>query len=137
MARWRPLGIVLSVVGLVDAVYLLSESLFASIPLYCPSTGTFSCALVTSSSYSKFAGVPVALLGVLFFAGVMVVMLLNNPTLNYLLMPAWVIGVIFVGYLVSAEVFALHAICLYCTLDHVLALALGLPAVKMALGEEG
>ncbi len=136
MARWRLFGLVVSAVGLVDAIYLLSDSLFPSVQLYCPTSGAINCALVTSSSYSRFAGIPVALLGVLFFAGMLVVMWLNNPTLNYVLMPMWMIGVIFVGYLVYAEVFALDAICLYCTLDHILALLLGVPAIKLTLGDE-
>ena len=125
-----------SAVALVDAAYLLAESLDASVPLYCPSSGAFNCGLVTSCVYSRFAGVPVALLGALFFVAMLAVFAVDNPSLNYVLMPAWAIGVIFVGYLVYAEVFALHAICLYCTIDHVFALLLGVPAVKLTFGDD-
>ena len=135
MASWRLFGIAVSAVALVDAIYLLIESLDASFPLYCPSSGAINCALVTSSAYSRFAGIPVALLGVLFFVAMLILMWVNNPSLNYLLVPLWAIGAIFVGYLVYAEVFALHTICLYCTFDHIAAVLLVVPAVKLALDE--
>ena len=136
MRRWRLIGSVLTAIGLVDALYLFVNSLFPNIPLACPSSGVINCAAVTSSSFSKFAGLSVAGLGFAFFVVMLAIFLVGNETLNYLLLPLWAVGAIFVGYLVYAELFVLGEICMYCTVDHVIALVLVLPAIKVALGEE-
>lgn len=136
MKRWRAAGLALSAIGVVDALYLFVDSLYPSIPLACPSSGFINCAAVTSSSFSKFAGVPVSGLGLAFFVVMLALFFMNNETLNYLLLPLWAVGIIFVGYLVYAEVFVLGEICLFCTIDHIVALVLVLPVVKLALGEE-
>lgn len=134
MKRWRLTGISLSIIGAVVALYLLAESLYPTIPLYCPRSGVIDCGAVTSSSFSKFAGIPVAGFGLVFFLVMLSLMFVDNPTLDYLLLPLWAAGVAFVGYLVYAEIFVLGAICLYCTVDHIVAVLLVLPAVKLALG---
>ncbi len=133
---WRKVGVGLAGVGLVDGVYLLSESLDSKIPIYCPSKGVIDCGPLLSSSYSKIGGVPVALLGTLFFASMLAIFLLNNETLNYLLLPLWASGVAFAAYLIFIEVFVVHAICPYCTVAHVIAVLLGAPAIKVVLSEE-
>lgn len=137
MNRWRAAGLALGVAGLVDAAYLTSESLNPSIPLYCPSSGLINCGTVTSSVYSHMAGIPVAVLGLAWFAVALAIVGLNKPSLNYLLLPLWAAGVAFAGYLIFAEVFLLHAICPYCTFAHIVAILMGLPFAKMVLGEEG
>jgi uncharacterized membrane protein len=88
-----------------------------------------NCQKVTTSAESSVFGIPVALLGLLFFA-VMV------PACTG---PAWrqghpaivwgralfaLAGVGFVCYLVYAELFVLDAICLWCTAVHVITLML-------------
>lgn len=133
MKRWRAVGLVLSLIGLVDAIYLLSEELNPQIPLYCPTTGVVNCGSVTTSAYSHFLGIPVALLGVLFFAAMLVLIAIDNPILDYLLVPLWASGVAFAGYLIYVEIVVLGAICPYCTLAHGLAMLLAVPAIKLTL----
>jgi uncharacterized membrane protein len=122
--------------GLVDAIYLLSESLDSKIPIVCPSKGYFDCETLFQSHFSKLAGIPVALLGSLFFISMIAIFLIDSETLDYLLLPLWASGVAFAGYLISVELFVLHTICPYCTAAHVLAILLGIPAIKVILSEE-
>lgn len=136
MERWRKVAVVLSSIGIIDGTYLTADSLFPSIPIICPSVGIINCGTVTTSSYSRLLGVPVALLGTLFFVTMLGLVLLNRPSTNILMVPLWFSGVAFAGYLIFVELFVLRAICPYCTLAHSLAVLIGIPAFKLALGPE-
>lgn len=136
MTRWRSVGLVLGAIGVLDAVYLALESVNSKIPLVCPTVGIVNCGAVTSSTYSRFAGIPVAFLGLAWFVVMIVLMSLNKPSLNLALIPIWLLSVVGVGYLVFIEQFVLHAICPYCTLAHITGLLMGLPAFKLALASE-
>lgn len=123
----------MALAGLVDGLYLTVDSFYPQVPLYCPSGDIINCATLTTSVYSRFAGVPVSILGAAWFAVVLVVIALNRPILNYALIPLWAVGAVFAGYLIFTELFVLHAICPYCTLAHVLGIALVVPVAKLVL----
>jgi uncharacterized membrane protein len=128
--RWAsPAALLLAVVGLGVSTYLTIAHYGSSVALACPDTGAINCEKVTTSAQSVIAGVPVAVLGLVFF-GAMVLM--NVPR-------AWrsarlpvrsariglaASGVAFALYLVYTELFTIHAICLWCTSAHVMAFLL-------------
>jgi uncharacterized membrane protein len=123
-------GLVLSLLGLGDSIYLAYEHATANSTLACSGGGTVDCAKVTTSSYSTLAGIPVAYLGVAFFAvalGIAVLTLVGTARVVVLAenarLAASGIGVAMVAYLVWAEV-QVGAICLWCTGVHVVTLAL-------------
>lgn len=109
------------VAGLILSIYLTYVS---ALP-YCPPELS-GCDVVIASEYSKFFGVPVALLGAAWFAVVIALSIasyISERCRKPLL--AWcIIGVLGVLYLVWVEVFILHAICLYCTIAHVFGVAI-------------
>jgi uncharacterized membrane protein len=120
----RVATLVLAVAGLVAAAYLTFEHVTSSTSLACPDTGRISCAKVTTSSYSSFLGIPVAVLGLVYFV-VLVALVLPaawrsvGPRVHRLRL-AWVsVGMLSVLYLVWAELFGVRAICLWCTGVHV------------------
>jgi uncharacterized membrane protein len=127
---WAPISsLVLCVAGLVASAYLTYEHYSSSTTLACPDTGVVNCLKVTTSSYSTLFGVPVALLGLLFFVGMTVLCLpfawrAVNPWWSRLRVAAVSAGVVFVIYLVWAELFRIDAICLWCTGVHVVTFAL-------------
>ena len=57
----------LAVVGLAVSVYLTYEHYSESATLTCPDTGAVNCVKVASSTWSELFGVPVAVLGLLYF----------------------------------------------------------------------
>src|SRR5579875_3900362 len=71
-ARWPWIvGTVLSILGLGVAAYLTYEHYTGSKTLACPSAGAHSlinCAKVTTSPWSVEFGIPVAVLGLVYFA---------------------------------------------------------------------
>jgi uncharacterized membrane protein len=128
--RWAPLtSTVLCLAGLAASTYLTVEHYSSSTTLACPESPTINCLKVTTSSYSEFHGVPVALLGLLFFLGMTPLCLpvlwrWDNPWPQRLRLAGSTIGVVFVVYLVWAELFRIDAICLWCTGVHAVTLVL-------------
>jgi len=128
--RWERLGsLILALAGLAVSAYLTVEHYSSSTTLACPETGVVNCVKVTTSSYSELAGVPVALLGLLFFAGMSVLCApvawrAVDPWVGRARLAGAVAGVVMVVYLVWAELFRIDAICLWCTVVHVLTVAL-------------
>jgi uncharacterized membrane protein len=125
---WGRTAFVLSVLGLADAVYLTVEHFQGTIPS-CPATGVINCAKVTTSPESYVVHIPVALLGLAFFAAMVAANLppLWRPghrRLAWLRLGMVTAGLGMVVYLVAAEVFSIKAICLWCTAVHVISVAL-------------
>ena len=97
--------------------------------LACSSTGVIDCERVTTSAQSEVLGIPVALLGLGWFLAMCVALLavgmaLAAPWLSAARQAGVVAGMAFVLWLVYAELFVIDAICLWCTVVHVLAFAL-------------
>jgi uncharacterized membrane protein len=119
------LGLVLGLAGLGIAIYLTIEHFDTTLTLACPDTGRINCQRVTTSQYSHLAGIPVAVLGVVYFV---VALGLLSPQAWRSTSSAvrwgrigWVsVGAVMVLYLVWAEFFGVNAICLWCTTVHVI-----------------
>ena len=62
----------LALVGVAVSIYLTIEHFSGSTVLACPENATINCTKVTSSSWSRFAGIPVAVLGLAYFVGMAV-----------------------------------------------------------------
>jgi len=126
MPRWPAVvGTVASVLGLGIAGYLTFEHFTSSSSLACADNGVVNCLKVTTSSYSAVAGVPVALLGLVYFAVMLVLQLppmwrRPEPAVRYGRLAWAVVGVCTIVYLLYAELFAIDALCLWCTGVHVL-----------------
>jgi uncharacterized membrane protein len=127
--RWFPVAAwVLTLAGLAVSAYL-TVAHYQEGTLVCTTTSTVDCHSVTTSKYSELLGIPLPLLGLAFFAGFAA--LITPPALRS---PAplfrWgrlgsvCVGVLFVVYLVTAELAVLHKICLWCTAVHVITILL-------------
>jgi uncharacterized membrane protein len=137
--RWPGLvGTLASVAGLAVAGYLTYEHYTGSSTLACSDKGIVNCLAVTTSSYSKVAGVPVAVLGLVFFAIMLVLQLpatwrRPEPAVRRVRMAWAVVGLGTVVYLLYTELFSIDAICLWCTAVHVLTLAVFVSTVLCTL----
>jgi uncharacterized membrane protein len=124
-----PVSVVLAVVGLLVSAYLTYEHFTANATLACSIGGVVDCAKVTTSAWSTFMGVPVALLGLVFFVVALALCLprvwrrpeawLDAARLGWL-----TVGLGMVLYLVWAELYRINAICLWCTAVHVVTFVL-------------
>lgn len=148
---WGWTALVLSVAGFGVSLYLTIDHFTGTLPP-CPATSVISCTKVTTSPESEVFGVfPVALLGLLFYTAMVGI---NLPPLwrtggAWGRRVAWgrlamaVTGIGMVIYLISAELFSIKAICLWCTGVHAITLVLFVlvvatfPVVSSALRAEG
>ena len=121
--RWEPVvTTLLCVAGLGISVYL-SITHFDKQLLACSDSGAINCGKVTTSPQSEIFGIPVAFLGLFYFV----------PMLALCLPVAWrspyravhvarlvlsVTGVGMILYLISAELFLIKAICIWCSTVH-------------------
>ncbi|WP_019630678.1 vitamin K epoxide reductase family protein [Actinomadura atramentaria] len=117
----------LTLVGLGISIYL-TVSHYRPGALVCSATGALDCGLVTTSKYSKLLGIPMPLLGLAFFVGFAVLLtppLLRsaNPLFRWARLGAVCVGVLFVVYLITAEVILRH-LCPWCTGVHTVTILL-------------
>lgn len=120
-------SLAIGVVGLAVSIYLTVEHYTASTVLACPENSVINCAKVTTSSYSKIGPVPVALLGAVYFVGMIVLCLpqaWRMPRWDAVRIAGAAAGVASSLYFVWVELFRLDAICLWCTVVHVSTVAL-------------
>jgi uncharacterized membrane protein len=124
LPRWRPwAAFALSLIGFGISMYLTIDHFQGIIPI-CSSSGVINCQKVTTSVYSYIVGIPVSLLGLLFFTAMVGI---NWPPLwrtrarwvSVARLALAVSGICFVLYLLAAELFSIKAICLWCTGVHV------------------
>jgi uncharacterized membrane protein len=108
----------LSLLGLFVSAYLYLYKIGRIGTLAC---GTGACETVQASVWSRFAGVEVALIGVIGYSALVLVSLASlQPALVSRLWPPALlaglagIGVGFTVYLTYLELFVIHAICRWC-----------------------
>lgn len=116
--RALQISALLSLIGLFVAAYLWLYKIGVIGTLQC---GTGGCEQVQTGRYAVLFGVPVAFYGVCGFGLLFGASLLGlQPTFAIrrgvlaLLLIVSSVGVAFVGYLTSLEVFVIHAICRWC-----------------------
>lgn len=124
-----PASLALGALGLALSIYLTVEHYTAPGTLACPAVGAVDCARVTTSAQSEFIGIPVAVLGIVFFVAALVLCLpamwrRANRRLWQARLAVAGLGVVFAIYLIFAELFLVEAFCLWCTVVHLVAYAL-------------
>jgi uncharacterized membrane protein len=104
--------LVLAFIGLGVATYLTIIH-YAGINPAC--TAGQSCVKVQTSVWSKVAGVPVALLGLIGYIGITATLLApDREETRLATLGLTLIGFAFSGYLTYRELFSIHAICEWC-----------------------
>jgi uncharacterized membrane protein len=105
--------LVLAVIGLAVASYLTYIH-YAGIKPLCGTNGG-GCEIVQTSVYSKLAGVPVALIGLLGYIAILGSVLVPETENSRLATMAFtLVGFGFSAYLTYRELFSIHHICEYC-----------------------
>ncbi len=115
----RVFSIVLVCVGLFISGYI-SYTKIVDTEMVCVEGGAFNCGVVTSSVYSRFAGIDIAYLGFFMYATVGALLLLE-PRIPFLQVygPMLIFGIalfawLFSMWLVYVQFFLLQALCPWC-----------------------
>jgi uncharacterized membrane protein len=128
--RWVvPATFAISIASTAVSTYLTIAHFTSPKVLACASTGVVNCERVTTSAQSEVLGVPVALLGLAWSLAMCALFSpwawrSAAPWIRTARLAAVTIAMAFVLWLVYAELFMIRAICLWCTVVHVLAFAL-------------
>jgi uncharacterized membrane protein len=117
----------LAVLGLAISIYLTYVH-YAGIEPVCSSIS--NCERVQTSEYAELVGIPVAVLGIVGYAAILVSLWMRvdvTALLAYL-------ALAFSAYLTWAEVFKIDAICQWCVASAIITLAIAVLATVRALG---
>ena len=99
-----------ALVGLAIASYLTIVHYEGGVPV-CATNG---CEIVQQSRYAALLGVPVALLGTLTFAVLLLSSALRKPIAVVGAAALALVAVLFAGYLVYVQLVVLDAVCMWC-----------------------
>lgn len=108
-------ALILSVIGIFDTAYLTIKR-FTHDSVNC---SIFEgCDFVTTSVYSAILGIPVAVLGIIFYVAVLALSIFYLKSKNKKILTS-ILGLSSVGFLMSlwfiyTQAFILNAFCLYC-----------------------
>jgi uncharacterized membrane protein len=111
--------LVLAVLGVAISLYLTYVAIWEEGNAFC--TGIGDCVRVQQSRYARVAGIPVALLGLGMYTGLVTMLALRRWRPEVLPRPlaVWTValaggGVIYSGYLTWLELAVIEAICVWC-----------------------
>jgi uncharacterized membrane protein len=134
--------LVASLVGLGVSIYLTFVH-FAALQLVCTVSGAVNCERVLSSGYGVIAGsaVPTSAAGIVWFgvAAVLAAVRLRAPAVAGVgrLLTAWSwVGLVTIVYLVFVEIVELGAICIWCTVAHLMVLTVFILTVTIRTPDE-
>lgn len=110
--------LIVSIIGFSDASYLTAKHFSGEAP---ECSILHGCEIVTSSSYSEIFGIPVALLGTLYYLFIFLVTLWYKDS-QHELYPRFfpwisVLGLLASLWFVYLQLFVIKAICQYCMLS--------------------
>jgi uncharacterized membrane protein len=126
--------LVITVLGTALAIYLTYIHYKGLNPLC--SLGQ-SCIKVQSSQWSKVGGIPVALIGLIGYVGILLAQLIpEREEIRLALLGMTLIGFVFSAYLTYREIFSIKAICEECATSAVfLTILLILSAIRYVRGD--
>ncbi len=116
LSNWLPITfLIISAIGFIDATYLTTQH-FLGAPVACSILK--GCEQVTTSPYSLIFGIPVSLLGSLYYLTILIlsVIYLDSKKIKFLNIIAKITPFGFLAslYFVYLQIFVIKAICLYC-----------------------
>jgi len=115
-SRWFLITVfIIALIGFADASYLTAEHVRGTIP---PCTILNGCQTVLTSSYAVLFGMPLPVLGMLYYGTALVLLIayFDMRDGRMLRIFSWLTAIGFLGsvYFVYLQVFVLAAYCLYC-----------------------
>ncbi len=104
-------------IGFIDAMYITIERFMNKIP---PCTLS-SCESVLTSSYATILGIPVSLLGSIYYLIIIILFMIHFDTKKEIYLQFafhfTIFGLLFSLYFLFVQAFILHAYCQYCLIS--------------------
>lgn len=103
-----------SFIGLIDSIYLTIYHFYGETPM-CPTEG---CETVLTSSFSEIQGIPISILGVLFYSLIIfIVFFLKNRKVTIFLLIFSTLGLFISISLLFIQLFIIKSLCFYCLIS--------------------
>jgi uncharacterized membrane protein len=124
-----------SLVGLIDAAYLTAKHYLGTPPACSLFAG---CEKVTTSHYAMIAGIPLALLGAIYYLALFLIVIayLDTGRIEMIRLASGLTAIGFVSsiYFVYLQLFVIQAICIYCMLSALASTVLFIIGMMMLRG---
>lgn len=131
---------VVAALGVLDASYLTYEH-FSGGEVVCLVGPEVSCDIVLGSAYATILGVPVALLGVFYYAAMLLLVWLHTRGSRFVgprhLLILSSLGFAFSLYLLYLQTYVLYAYCFFCVISALTAITLFVLAILLNLPDRG
>ena len=119
----------IAIAGVAVAAYLTIAHFTTPDVLACSGSGFVDCATVTTSAQSTFVGIPVAVIGLGWFVAMAALCSpaawrTRSRSIGLLRFALALLGMGFVLWLIYAELIIIRALCIWCTVIHVLTFSL-------------
>jgi uncharacterized membrane protein len=120
--RWQPVScLLLSIIGLAGSIYLTVSHFDSHISLVCPDQGP--CNRILTSNTSHFVGIPVPVLGLAYFVPMTLLCLpaawrSADRRIHLARLILSILGVGMIIYLLVEELFIIKALCVWCSIIH-------------------
>ena len=109
---------VVALIGIIDTAYLTANYYFGSETKCLITEG---CEIVLTSQYSKILGIPLSVLGLVFYAGIFILVsmvdIYNSELILKFLIAGGVIGFGMSLVFLYIQLFLLEALCFYCLIS--------------------
>lgn len=113
-----PVFAIFSFIGFLDAAFLTIEHFAGRVPPCGIFTG---CDTVTTSQYATILGIPVALLGALYYLSILVLTIAywdsKKPQFLNVASLLTITGFLASAYFIFLQLFVIKALCLYCVIS--------------------
>lgn len=116
--------IILASLGVAFMAYLVALHYQTSVSSLCNFGAGFSCQIVNQSLYSEMLGIPVSLLGIIYFLSVIAAITLRMRRAFEGILLFTVASLVFSAYLTFIEARMLATFCVFCEASKVLMLAI-------------
>lgn len=124
---------ILSIIGLMLGLYLISQQFQNPLTTPCSISETINCDAVISGPVSKTLGIPTPLIGIVGYA---LILFGSIKKLPKLMLGMTTFGLAFCGWLGYVELFQLHVICPVCIGCQVIMLSVFLASVNIYRSRE-
>ena len=104
---------ILILLGFADSVFLTWEH-YTLTSIGCPISPWINCLAVTSSKYSEIFGIPLSLLGSVYYSFLFLFLFKKTTMFRHFFLLTSSFGVLFSFYLIYIQAFAIGLFCLYC-----------------------
>ncbi len=123
MDKWfYRISIALAILGLLVSIYMTVYKLTDNKNMC---LGNGGCSKVNSSQYAEVSGVPVAVIGIIGYAAILVTLLLEKRVKflqqngSLLVFGMSLVGFLFTLYLIYVELALIHALCPFCVTSQI------------------